>query len=94
MLNLAAEGFDRGLDDRQRAGRLLAKAFRVGAVGVDADAAGHRDQVTRADGPAVAHDRFPLRTAGSALASGPFCNGDLDVGHDGASLTANCEIRN
>ena len=81
VLHLAAERFDGGLDDGQRAGRLLADRLGVRAIGIDADAAGDGNRVAAADGAAVAHDRLPLRAARSTLPAGTILNGDFDVGH-------------
>lgn len=81
MLQLAAKGFDGGADDGERAGRLVADAFRVAAIGIDADRAGNGDRVAAADRAAVAHDGFPLRAARSALTAGTILDGDVDIGH-------------
>src|SRR5206468_1454448 len=60
VFDAAAQGFDGGADDRQRAAGLLAQRLGVGAVGVDADAAGDGDPVACAYGAAVTHQRFPF----------------------------------
>ena len=81
VLELAAEGFDGGLDDGERAGGLGGEVGCVGAVGVDADGAGDGDRVAAADGAAVAHERLPLGAAGSTAPAGAIVDGDVDVGH-------------
>ena len=91
VLEFAAERFDGGLNDGERAGGLFTDRARIRAIGVDADAPGHGDRVAAAHGAAIAHDRLPLRTARSALAADTVLDGDFNVGHDlsAFSLLAN-----
>src|SRR4051794_30668775 len=79
VLEFAAEGFDGRLDNRERAGGLVANFSGVGAVGVDADAAGDGDRVAAADRAAIAHDRLPLRAAGCTFAAEAVLDGDFDI---------------